>query len=101
MITQSIHPKAGIYNARNFLLVAKGAKGERARIHLMLKPPDLWRQPEAVQFGLRDFRVPEDAIFYYDEPGDPPLPGSKKFPIDLRYSLNVDYNCLIRHVLHK
>lgn len=61
MTTQSIHPPPGTWNARNLLTVLEGA--EWARVH----PKTVYHwirdgKLEAIQFGPRTFRVPEDAI---------------------------------------
>ncbi len=61
MTTQSIHPPPGTWNARNLLTVLEVA--EWARVH----PKTVYRwirdgKLEAIQFGPRTFRVPEDAI---------------------------------------
>ena len=61
MITQSTHPPPGTWNARNLLTVLEVA--EWARVH----PKTVYRwirdgKLEAIQFGPRTFRVPEDAI---------------------------------------
>ncbi|GAB4423299.1 MAG: hypothetical protein Kow002_12850 [Anaerolineales bacterium] len=61
MTTQSTHPPQGTWNARNLLTVLEVA--EWARVH----PKTVYRwikegRLEAIQFGPRTFRVPEDAI---------------------------------------
>ena len=61
MPTISIHPPQGAWNARNLLTVLEVA--EWARVH----PKTVYRwikdgRLEAIQFGPRTFRVPEDAI---------------------------------------
>ena len=61
MTTQAIHPPTGTWNARNLLTVLEVA--EWARVH----PKTVYRwirdcKLEAIQFGPRTFRVPEDAI---------------------------------------
>ena len=61
MTTQSTHPPPGTWNARNLLTVLEVA--EWARVH----PKTVYRwikdgKLEAIQFGPRTFRVPEDAI---------------------------------------
>ena len=63
MTTQSTstHPPPGTWNARNLLTVSEVA--EWARVH----PKTVYRwikdaKLEAIQFGPRTFRVPEDAI---------------------------------------
>jgi excisionase family DNA binding protein len=61
MITQATHPSPGTWNARNLLTVLEVA--EWARVH----PKTVYRwirdgKLEAIQFGPRTFRVPEDAI---------------------------------------
>ena len=61
MITQATHPIPGTWNARNLLTVPEVA--EWARVH----PKTVYRwirdgKLEAIQFGPRTFRVPEDAI---------------------------------------
>jgi len=61
MTTQSTHPPPGTWNARNLLTVPEVA--EWARVH----PKTVYRwikegKLEAIQFGPRTFRVPEDAI---------------------------------------
>ncbi len=61
MITQAAHPIASTWNARNLLTVPEVA--EWARVH----PKTVYRwirtgRLEAIQFGPRTFRVPEDAI---------------------------------------
>jgi excisionase family DNA binding protein len=61
MPTQSIHPPPDNWNARNLLTVLEVA--EWARVH----PKTVYRwikdgRLEAIQFGPRTFRIPEDAI---------------------------------------
>jgi excisionase family DNA binding protein len=61
MPTQSIHPPPDTWNARNLLTVLEVA--EWARVH----PKTVYRwikdgRLEAIQFGPRTFRIPEDAI---------------------------------------
>ena len=61
MITQATHQTPGTWNARNLLTVLEVA--EWARVH----PKTVYRwikdgKLEAIQFGPRTFRVPEDAI---------------------------------------
>ena len=61
MTTQSTHPPPGTWNARNLLTVLEVA--EWARVN----PKTVYRwirdgKLEAIQFGPRTFRVPEDAI---------------------------------------
>jgi excisionase family DNA binding protein len=61
MKTQSIPQLPGTWNARNLLTVPEVA--EWARVH----PKTVYRwikqgKLEAIQFGPRTFRVPEDAI---------------------------------------
>ena len=61
MQTQSIHPSPSSWNARNLLTVLEVA--EWARVH----PKTVYRwikdgRLEAIQFGPRTFRIPEDAI---------------------------------------
>ena len=61
MTTQSTHLLKGAWNARNLLTVLEVA--EWARVH----PKTVYRwigdgKLEAIQFGPRTFRVPEDAI---------------------------------------
>jgi excisionase family DNA binding protein len=61
MQTQSIHPPPGSWNARNLLTVLEVA--EWARVH----PKTVYRwikdgRLEAIQFGPRTFRIPEDAV---------------------------------------
>ena len=61
MITQATHTIPGTWNARNLLTVPEVA--EWARVH----PKTVYRwirdgKLEAIQFGPRTFRVPEDAI---------------------------------------
>lgn len=61
MTTQSIPQLPGTWNARNLLTVPEVA--EWARVH----PKTVYRwikqgKLEAIQFGPRTFRVPEDAI---------------------------------------
>ncbi len=61
MITQSLHSPPSTWNARNLLTVPEVA--EWARVH----PKTVYRwirdgKLEAIQFGPRTFRVPEDAI---------------------------------------
>ena len=61
MPTQSIHPPPDTWNARNLLTVLEVA--EWARVHT--KTVYRWIKDgrlEAVQFGPRTFRIPEDAI---------------------------------------
>jgi len=69
MTTQSTHPPPGTWNARNLLTVLEVA--EWARVH----PKTVYRwikegKLEAIQFGPRTFRVPEDAIgpLHYPNP---------------------------------
>lgn len=61
MTTQSVHPPSSTWNARNLLTVLEVA--EWARVH----PKTVYRwikdgNLEAIQFGPRTFRVPEDAV---------------------------------------
>lgn len=61
MTTQPTHPPSGIWNACNLLTVLEVA--EWARVY----PKTVYRwirdgKLEAIQFGPRTFRVPEDAI---------------------------------------
>ncbi len=61
MNTSSAHPRLDTWNARNLLTVLEVA--EWARVH----PKTVYRwikegKLEAIQFGPRTFRVPEDAI---------------------------------------
>ncbi len=61
MTTQSIHPLPGSWNARNLLTVLEVAQW--ARVH----PKTVYRwikdgRLEAIQFGPRTFRIPEDAV---------------------------------------
>jgi len=61
MTTQPTHPPPGTWNARNLLTVLEVA--EWARVN----PKTVYRwirdgKLEAIQFGPRTFRVPEDAI---------------------------------------
>ncbi len=61
METQTISTQLGTWNARNLLTVPEVAKW--ARVH----PKTIYRwikegKLEAIQFGPRTFRVPEDAI---------------------------------------
>lgn len=61
MTTQPTHPPLTTWNARNLLTVLEVA--EWARVH----PKTVYRwirdgKLEAIQFGPRTFRVPEDAI---------------------------------------
>ncbi|MBE0408826.1 MAG: helix-turn-helix domain-containing protein [Anaerolineales bacterium] len=61
MTSQSTHPTLGTWNARNLLTVLEVA--EWARVH----PKTVYRwikegKLEAIQFGPRTFRIPEDAI---------------------------------------
>ena len=61
MITQTTHLPTRTWNARNLLTVPEVA--EWARVH----PKTVYRwirsgRLEAIQFGPRTFRVPEDAI---------------------------------------
>ena len=61
MTTQTTHPPPGTWNARNLLTVLEVA--DWARVH----PKTVYRwikegKLEAIQFGPRTFRVPEDAI---------------------------------------
>ena len=61
MTTQPTHLPPGTWNARNLLTVLEVA--EWARVH----PKTVYRwikdgKLEAIQFGPRTFRVPEDAI---------------------------------------
>ena len=61
MITQSLHSPPSTWNARNLLTVPEVA--EWACVH----PKTVYRwirdgKLEAIQFGPRTFRVPEDAI---------------------------------------
>ena len=61
MTTQSTNPSPGAWSARNLLTVLEVA--EWARVH----PKTVYRwikdgKLEAIQFGPRTFRVPEDAI---------------------------------------
>jgi excisionase family DNA binding protein len=61
METQTLPSKVGTWNARNLLTVPEVA--EWARVH----PKTVYRwirdgKLEAIQFGPRTFRVPEDAI---------------------------------------
>ena len=61
MTTNSIQPPESTWNARNLLTVPEVA--EWARVH----PKTVYRwikegELEAIQFGPRTFRVPEDAI---------------------------------------
>jgi excisionase family DNA binding protein len=61
MTTQPTHLPPGTWNARNLLTVLEVA--EWARVHL--KTVYRWTKDgklEAIQFGPRTFRVPEDAI---------------------------------------
>ena len=77
MDTQTSPPQIGTWNARNLLTVLEVA--EWARVH----PKTVYRwiregKLEAIQFGPRTFRVPEDAIGqflrqtgYEDQPSTP------------------------------
>ena len=64
METQTSPPLLGTWNARNLLTVPEVA--EWARVH----PKTVYRwiregRLEAIQFGPRTFRVPEDAIVQF------------------------------------
>jgi excisionase family DNA binding protein len=64
MDTQTSPPLLGTWNARNLLTVPEVA--EWARVH----PKTVYRwiregRLEAIQFGPRTFRVPEDAIVHF------------------------------------
>jgi excisionase family DNA binding protein len=61
MTTQSIHSPPGTWNSRNLLTVPEVA--EWVRVH----PKTVYRwirqgKLEAIQFGPRTFRIPEDAV---------------------------------------
>lgn len=61
MVTQTVFPQLGKWNARNLLTVLEVA--EWARVH----PKTVYRwikdgRLEAIQFGPRTFRIPEDAV---------------------------------------
>ena len=61
MTTQSTHPPPGTWNARYLLTVPEVAEWE----HVHPKTVYSWMKEgklEAIQFGPRTFRVPEDAI---------------------------------------
>jgi excisionase family DNA binding protein len=61
MITQATHPIPGTWNARNLLTipeVAEWARVHRKTVYRWIRDGKL----EAIQFGPRIFRVPEDAI---------------------------------------
>jgi excisionase family DNA binding protein len=61
MATQSIHQPSNTWNARNLLTVVEVAEWARVRpktVYRWIKDGRL----EAIQFGPRTFRIPEDAI---------------------------------------
>jgi len=77
MTTQSTHPPPGTWNARNLLTVPEVA--EWARVH----PKTVYRwikegKLEAIQFGPRTFRVPEDAIAGYSKTTALPKPNGRE-----------------------
>ncbi len=61
MPAQSIHPPPDTWNARSFLTIHKVAEWARVRqktVYPWIKDSRL----EAIQFGPRTFRIPEDTI---------------------------------------
>jgi excisionase family DNA binding protein len=85
MGTQTLPSKVGTWNARNLLTVPEVA--EWARVH----PKTVYRwirdgKLEAIQFGPRTFRVPEDAIHKflhkngYDKASEQPRLNGKRHP---------------------
>jgi excisionase family DNA binding protein len=85
METQTIPAQVGTWNARNLLTVPEVA--EWARVH----PKTVYRwirdgKLEAIQFGPRTFRVPEDAIHKflhktgYSKVPEQPGPNGKRRP---------------------
>ena len=61
MTTQSTHPPPGTWNARTLLAVLEVAEWARVNTKTVYR----WIRDgklEAIQFGPRTFRVPEDAI---------------------------------------